>query len=131
VGIDISQAMIDAANEAKEEGASGMWISFKMDAAICGRFRDGDVQRLHALDGDAPVSQELGLGVLKELKRISRRSSSRITPVPSRTDSAAQPPRIIERFAGREHHRNFRAFIDKGGLGRCSSLPDGRGSMNL
>jgi len=117
VGIDISQAMIDAANEAKGKRGLGNVDFFQMDAANLRRFRDGEFNVSTLSMAMHQFPQELGLGVLKELKRISSEIIIADYACPFPNGFGGSAARIIERFAGREHHRNFRAFIDKGGLG--------------
>lgn len=116
VGIDISQAMIDAADKAREKKGLRNVDFFQMDAANLRHFRDGefDVSTLSMAAHQFP--QGLGLGVLKELKRISGEIIIADYAFPFPNGFGGSAARIIERFAGREHHRNFRSFIDSGGL---------------
>ncbi len=116
VGIDLSQSMINNALIIKEKRSIGNADFFRMDATRLEQFHDGefDVSTISMAIHQFP--RELRLAVLRELKRISREIIIADYAYPFSHGFSGMTARAIERFAGREHHRNFRSFIDNGGL---------------
>ncbi len=116
VGIDLSQPMVDAALRTTQKKRLGNVGFFQMDAAELRQFHDDefDVSTLSMAIHQFP--QDLGLAVLIELKRISNEIIIADYAYPFSHGLSGMTARVIERFAGKEHHRNFRAYIKNGGL---------------
>lgn len=117
VGIDLSNAMIDAANKVKEKKRLGNVDFFQMDAANLEQFHDGEFDVSTVSMAIHQFPQELCPVILIELKRISDEIIIADYAYPFSNSFGGIIARTIERFAGIEHHRNFRSFIDNGGLG--------------
>ena len=115
-GIDLSEDMIVTAKRTANK-LNICNISFEiMDAGNLSVFSDGkfDVavtsMSMHQFDPATAVK------VLREMRRIARRLIIADYNCPMNPGPGATLARIIERFAGGEHFRNFRLYMKRGGL---------------
>jgi SAM-dependent methyltransferase len=115
-GIDLSESMIDKAEE-KQQKKNITNVLFRVDDAT-GRLnfdnRQFDVAILSlALHQFAPDDYP---NILKEMKRVADRFIFVDYAVPLPWNFFGTGSKVAEFFAGREHFRNFRKYRRRGGL---------------
>ncbi|MCU0459903.1 MAG: class I SAM-dependent methyltransferase [Bacteroidales bacterium] len=120
-GIDLSEDMIfTARNMARTHRVQN--VSFDLLDATdlsCYGDRSFDVAvttlSMHQFD------PETGVKVLSEMKRIAKRLIIADYNCPMKNGPAAWLSRTIERAASGDHYRNFRKYMDRGGLTRLAA----------
>lgn len=115
-GIDLSEDMIITAQRAaRKTGAENTLFELR-DASDLSNYRDKEFDVSVTSMAVHQFQADLAVKILKEMKRISGTvvivDYNSLMPK-GLSGSAA---RSIERLAGGEHYRNFKAFMEKGGI---------------
>lgn len=115
-GIDLSESMIDYAQKQARRMSLKNAEFIVADATdlskLNGRIFDVAILSL-ALHQFHPDQQPL---ILNEMKRVARRLVFLDYAVPLPLNYVGLGSRVAEFLAGREHHRNFKAYCKAGGL---------------
>lgn len=115
-GIDLSPEMIEYARKRSDKAGIKNLDFVEMDATDLSGFKDHEFDVATISMAVHQFSLESSFVILRELSRISREILviDYYFPLPGGFNGFIT--RIIERFAGVEHNRNFRAYLKYGGI---------------
>jgi 2-polyprenyl-3-methyl-5-hydroxy-6-metoxy-1,4-benzoquinol methylase len=115
-GIDLSDGMIVIAKRTANK-LNICNISFEvMDAGSLCIFPDGKFDVAVTTMSMHQFDPALAIKVLREMKRVARRVIIADYNCPMSHGAGASLALGIERFAGGEHYRNFRTYMQRGGI---------------
>jgi ubiquinone/menaquinone biosynthesis C-methylase UbiE len=115
-GIDVSREMITEAKARADKSGIENIDFIRMDAAELSQFKSGAFDTAIISMAVHQFKLELSISILEELKRISKSIVIIDYKVPLARGFSGMATRLIERIAGKEHNRNFKAFVEYGGL---------------
>jgi ubiquinone/menaquinone biosynthesis C-methylase UbiE len=114
--IDLSEEMIEYAKGRAEARMIRNVEFISMDANDLSRFNDKQYDYATISMAIHQFELEEGMQILKELSRISKEIIIIDYAFPLPEGFSGMATRIIERIAGIEHNRNFKAYLKFGGL---------------
>jgi len=116
MGIDLSAESISYAKKrAQKSGRSGLQF-IEMDATDLSRFKDVEFDYATISMAVHQFHPDTGKQILKEMTRISKSIVVIDYGYPQPKGFAGLAVRLIERLAGDEHNRNFKAYLKMGGI---------------
>ena len=119
-GLDISEDMILTARQAAGRRQTKNVIFELGDATDLSGYQDKGFDTAVSTMAMHQFDPATGLKVLLEMRRVAGRIIIADYSCPMRLGPAAWLSRTIERAAGGEHYRNFRAYMERGGLARLA-----------
>lgn len=120
-GIDLSEDMITTSRRtAQRRGVSNVSFSL-LDATDLSCFPDLSFDVAVSTLAMHQFDPETGVRVLGEMSRLAKRIIIVDYNCPMRNGPAAWFSRAIERAAAGEHYRNFRLYMERGGLDRLAT----------
>lgn len=119
-GIDLSEDMVFTARSmARRRRVRN--VSFELlDATEPGCFDDKSFDTAVSSLAMHQFDPETGVKVLREMERMAKRLIIADYNCPMKSGPAAWLSRAIERAAAGEHYRNFRKYMERGGLDRLA-----------
>lgn len=115
-GIDLSSGSINYAEKRAQKAGRSRLHFIEMDATDLSCFKDAEFDYATISMAVHQFHPDTGKQILKEMTRISKRIVVIDYKYPQPRGFSGLLVRIIERLAGDEHNRNFKAYLKMGGI---------------
>lgn len=115
-GIDLSSESIRYAKRRALRAGINKLHFFEMDARDLSAFKENEFEYSTISMAVHQFPSQTGKEILKEMARISKSIVIIDYNHPMPINFSGMVVRIIEAMAGKEHHRNFKAYLEMGGI---------------
>lgn len=115
-GIDLSPGAISYAKKRAQKAGRSMLNFIEMDASDLSHFKNAEFDYSTISMAVHQFPPDIGKKILKEMTRISKNIIVVDYGYPQPRGFLGLMVRIIEKMAGDEHNKNFRAYLKMGGI---------------